>query len=77
MKIGSGAVSWSSKLQSVVTLSSTEAEYNVAVEAGKEIKWIRSLLGEFGYKVDQASTLYIDNQSAINRLRALNQFWLQ
>ena len=66
VKIGSGAVSWSSKLQSTVALSSTEAEYMAAVEAGKELKWMRSLLGEFGYKFDKPSTLCIDNQSAIN-----------
>ena len=66
VKIGTGAISWSSKLQSVVALSTTEAEYMAAVEAGKEIKWMRSLLGEFGIKVTQPSTLNIDNQSAIS-----------
>ena len=66
VKIGTGAVSWSSKLQSVVALSTTEAENMAAVEAGKELKWMRSLLGEFGYKIDGPSTLCIDNQSAIN-----------
>jgi hypothetical protein len=65
-KIGTGSVDWSSKIQSLVALSSTEAEYIAGAEAGKEIKWMRSLLGEFGYKLNSASTLYIDNQSAIN-----------
>jgi hypothetical protein len=37
VKIGTGAVSWSSKLQSLIALSMTEAEYISAVEAGKEI----------------------------------------
>jgi hypothetical protein len=37
VKIGTGAVSWSLKLQSLVTLSTTEAEHISAVEAGKEI----------------------------------------
>jgi hypothetical protein len=66
VKIGTGAVSWSSKIQSVVALSSTEAEYIAAVEAGKELTWMRSLLGEFGYQIKDASMLYIDNMSAIN-----------
>jgi len=59
-------VGWSSKLQSIVALSTTEAEYIAAVEAGKEIKWMRSLLGEFGYRINYPSTLHIDNLSAIN-----------
>jgi len=40
IKIGSRAVSWSSKLQGIVALSSTEAEYLAAVEAGKEVCWM-------------------------------------
>ena len=35
--IGSGAVSWSSKQQPIVTLSTTEAECVTAVQASKEI----------------------------------------
>ena len=40
VKIGSGAVCWSSKLQSLVALSTTEAEHIAAVEASKEILWM-------------------------------------
>jgi hypothetical protein len=61
-----GAISWSSKLQSIVALSSTEAEYMVAVEAGKEIMWMRNILGEFGYQQEGPSPLHIDNQSALS-----------
>ena len=35
--LAGGAIGWSSKLQSIVTLSTTEVEYVAAVEAGKEI----------------------------------------
>jgi hypothetical protein len=61
-----GAIGWGSKLQSIVALSTTEAEFVSAVEAGKEITWMRNILGEFGYPVTQLSTLHIDNQSAIS-----------
>jgi len=32
-----GAIGWYSKLQTIVALSTTEAEYMAAIEAGKEI----------------------------------------
>src|ERR1700677_820177 len=40
VKIVSGAVSWSSKLQPLVALSTTEPEHISAVEVGKEILWM-------------------------------------
>jgi len=64
--IAGGAVGWYSKLQTIVALSTTEAEYMAAVEAGKEIAWMRNILSEFGYGVQKPSTLKMDNQSAIN-----------
>ena len=36
-----GAVSWQSKLQNCVALSTTEAEYIAANEAGKEMFWMK------------------------------------
>jgi hypothetical protein len=66
VKIGTGAVSWMSKLQPVVTLSTTEAEYIAAVSAGTEILWLRKLFTELGYKVASTSSpLFVDNQSAL------------
>jgi hypothetical protein len=66
VKIGSGVVSWCSKLQSIVALSTTEAEYIAAVSAGKEIRWMRNLLFEIGFPASGPSVLQIDNQSAIS-----------
>ena len=60
VKIGTGVVSWMSKHQSIVALSTTEAEYMAACEAGQEI-----VLQELGFPMTAPSVLYMDNQSAI------------
>ena len=66
VKVGTGAVSWMSKLQTVVSLSTTEAEYIAACSAGCEILWLRKLLKELGFdSTSHSSPLFIDNQSAI------------
>lgn len=66
VKMGSGAISWSSRLQGIVALSTTEAEFIAATSAGQEILWLRNLFTEFGYTMDFPSTLYIDNRSALS-----------
>ncbi len=45
---GNVAVTWSSKKQSTVALSSTEAEYRGAAMAACEVAWFRKLLGDLG-----------------------------
>ena len=60
VNIGTGAVSWSSKLQSIVALSTTEAEYIAAVSAGKEIRWMRNLLYEMGFTAPGPSMLRVE-----------------
>ena len=65
VKIGSGAVSWSSKLQPLVALSTTEVEHISAVQAGKEILCMCQFMQELGYIMSGPSLLRMDNQSAI------------
>jgi hypothetical protein len=65
VKMGTGAISWSSKLQGIVALSTTEAEYVAATTASQEILWLRNLFHELGYSLSSSSTLFIDNQSAL------------
>ena len=43
-------ISWASNLQKIVALSTTEAEYVAATEAGKEMIWLHSFLDELGKK---------------------------
>ena len=66
--LAGGAVSWLSKLQSVVALSTTEAEYMAATQACKEAVWIRRLLEELGHN-QQTITVYCDSQSALHIAR--------
>ena len=66
LKIGTGAVSWSSKLQTIVALSTTEAEYVAATAAGTEVAWTRNFLHGLGLKIDGPSDIHIDNQSALS-----------
>jgi len=63
--VDGGAVSWSSKKQELVTLSTTEAEYVVATHVAKEAVWLRRLIGELFSTVAEPTTLFGDNQSAI------------
>src|SRR5438477_2944063 len=65
VKMGTGAISWQSKLQSIIALSTTEAEYVAATTASQEILWLRNLFFEMGHTFSSPSTLYIDNQSAL------------
>jgi hypothetical protein len=66
MKMGSGAISWRSKLQDLVVSSTTEAEYVAAHSGGKEVLFLRKLFTELGYSFPSPTTLYLDNQSAIS-----------
>ena len=60
-----GKFSSTSKKQSIVCLSSTEAELYAAVEATKDIIYLRNILAELGYPQIQPTTLYVDNLSMI------------
>ena len=60
-----GAVSWQSKLQKCVALSTTEAEYIAAAEAGKEMLWIKRFLQELGI-IQKEYKVHCDSQSALD-----------
>jgi len=59
-----GAISWMSKRQAVVALSTTEAEYMVATHASKEAVWLQRLCSGIGF-VQKGVRLECDSQSAI------------
>ena len=61
-------ISWKASLQSVVALSTTEAEFMAITEATKEALWLQGLVGELGVKQEHVS-VFSDNQSAIHLTR--------
>ncbi|KAL5577780.1 hypothetical protein UlMin_019479 [Ulmus minor] len=58
-------VSWKAQLQSVVALSTTEAEYIAVTEGVKEAMWLKGLVGELGCVHDKVE-VFCDNQSSIH-----------
>jgi ribonuclease HI len=66
--LNGAAVSWASKLQPTVTLSTTEAEYMAAACAVKEALWLAKLLATFGLHVRPIS-IWCDSQSAMHLIK--------
>ena len=64
-KVANCTVSWSSKKQGSVTKSTTEAEYVALSQATQEAIWMRKLLSDIGCKSEEPTTIYEDNQGAI------------
>ena len=63
---GSAAVTWSSKKQPTVALSSTEAEYRGAAMAACEVAWLHKLLYDMHQSTDGPVVIYCDNMSSIH-----------
>ena len=58
-------LTWRSGKQSIVTHSTTEAEYVQASDGTKEIVWVRNLLTDMGVKIEGPTVLYEDNNGCI------------
>eukprot|EP00253_Pinus_taeda_P028708 PITA_28708 len=69
--LGSGPITWACKKRAAISLSSAEAEYRGALEASKEALWLRQILSEFGFEQQHPTTLWCDNQSAIQLCKDL------
>lgn len=65
--LGSAAISWSSKRQATVSLSTCEAELIGQTQATKEAIWLRRFLSHVNPNadLDQATVIFGDNQGAI------------
>ncbi|GJP78202.1 hypothetical protein CLOP_g8533 [Closterium sp. NIES-67] len=63
--LGGGAVSWRSKKQNEVGLSSCETEYMALHHGAKEVVWLRRLLEELGVGQEKPTVVFCDNESAV------------
>jgi Reverse transcriptase (RNA-dependent DNA polymerase) len=62
---GDAAITWGSRKQATIALSSTEAEYIALSESSHEIMWLRHLYGELGYIQKKPTLLLGDNDGLI------------
>ena len=65
IKVNDCVVSWVSKKQSTVALSTAEAEYIAISAAVQEIKWVTLLLDKLNYQQAEIPVIYSDNKAAI------------
>lgn len=65
-KLAGGPISWKSRLQPTVALSSTEAEYRAVTEAGQELIWLRNMMNLLGYGDSKPTKLETDNLGAMH-----------
>ena len=63
--LNNGVISYKSKLQPSVTLSSAEAEYMGLADEAQEVIYLRRLLEEIGYPQVGATLIWEDNKAAI------------
>ena len=64
-RLGKSTISWKLKRQSIVTLSSTEAEYVALCCAAQETVWLHRLLSSIGFKQSTPTVLFENNQGSI------------
>ncbi|KAL3578414.1 hypothetical protein D5086_019918 [Populus alba] len=67
--LSGGAVSWASKKQPIVTLSTTEAEFVVAAACACQAVWMRRILEKLNHEQRGCTILMCDNSSTIKLSR--------
>jgi hypothetical protein len=65
LMLNGAAVSWRSKRQPIVALSTAEAEYVAACYAAQEVVALRTLMGRLGFPQTDPTCVYEDNAACI------------
>ncbi|XP_070020253.1 uncharacterized mitochondrial protein AtMg00810-like [Nicotiana sylvestris] len=64
--LGDSLISWKSKKQHVMSLSSVEAEYRALSKVVTELTWLTRVLADLGVQVSHPIFVFCDNQAAIH-----------
>jgi Reverse transcriptase (RNA-dependent DNA polymerase) len=64
--VGGNLVTWRSKKQESVALSSAEAELVAMVKGISELLWLKKLMEEIGFELNEEMVLLCDNKSAMD-----------
>ncbi|XP_074299960.1 uncharacterized protein LOC141631152 [Silene latifolia] len=67
--LGDSPVSWKTKKQTTVSLSSAEAEYRSMANIVCELKWMKGLLLNFGININSPMKVFSDSKSALDLAR--------
>lgn len=62
-RLGSSAITWGSRKQDVVALSTMEAEYMVATSVACHLVWLKRILSDCGKSSTKSTVLWYGNQS--------------
>ena len=65
LMMNGGPISWKSRRQDNVSLSTSEAEFVAASQAGQETIYLRETLTDFGFSQTKATLIYEDNLACI------------
>jgi len=63
--LGSGAITWSSKKQATLALSTSKAEYVAATSAACQAIWLRRVLTDLQQEQKVATEIFCDNKTTI------------
>jgi hypothetical protein len=63
--LGMNLISWASKKQPIVSISSTEVEYVIATSTSCQVEWLRRILNDMSHTEKEPTPIFCDNTSTI------------
>jgi hypothetical protein len=64
--LGTNLISWESKKNPIVSISSTEEEYIIATSTSSQVVWLRRILNDMSHTEKELTPIFRDNTSTIS-----------